>query len=349
MSSPTRGEIDPEQSQTLAPALLGLLRARLGEQVGFAETPRRLLGGNQTFVHAFRLARTEPPWEAPLVLRILRPHRDVAEVLLETVVQNALAPLAPRVLLHDLDPTALGGAFQIMERVPGRALLMGEIGQDTQGLARLRTFATAFRDAAFGSWPRLLAETHARLHALPPRPLVDALGAVGLGERVSLARHIDRIEGPAEELGLAELRPVVVWLREREPTLPEPRVVCHGDLFPNQVFAENGQVTQVIDWADVTLAPPEFDLGIVCAGIESLPLHGLGALQRNLAQRFRSSYERYHPLDSEALRFGAATRICRTMVSLARHRAGLGPAPVPYDRHGSARRLHAQLARSGFA
>ena len=304
MSSGPTGEIDPEQSQTLAPALLELLRARLGAQVGFEETPRRLLGGNQTFVHTFRLTGTEPPWDAPLVLRILRPHRDVAEVLFETVVQNALAPLAPRVLLHDLDPTLLGGAFQIMERVGGRALLMGDIGQDTKGIGMVRPLAAEFRRAAFGTWPRLLAETHARLHSLPSEPVLNALDAVKMGERVSLARRIDRIEGPAEELGLVELRPVVSWLRESEPTLPGPRVVCHGDLFPNQVFVEDGRVTQVIDWADVTLAPPEFDLGVICAGIESLPLLGLGALQRHLAQRFRSSYERLHPVDPEAFGFG---------------------------------------------
>lgn len=341
--------MDPEQSQTLAPALLGLLRASLGEQVEFEQEPRRLLGGNQTFVHTFRLARTTPPWDAPLVLRILRPHLNEAEVLFETVVQNALAPLAPRVLLHDLDPTLFGGAFQIMERAPGRALLMGDIGQDTKGITVLRSFVTELPKAAFGSWPRLLAEAHARLHALPPEPVVDALDAVGMGERLDLARRIDLIEGSAEELGLAELRPVLAWLRESEPALPGRRVVCHGDLFPNQVFAENGRVVKVIDWADITLAPPEFDLGVICAGIESVPLHGFGALQRHLVQRFRSSYERLHSLDPDSFRFGVAVRIARTMVSLALYQAGRGPAPVPYDRRGGATKLRAQLKHLGFA
>ena len=342
------GEIDPEESQTLAPALLELLSERLGARVGFEEPPRRLLGGNQTFVHTFRLAGTEPPWDAPLVLRILRPHRDETQVSFETIVQNALVPFAPRVLLHDLDPTRLGGAFQIMERASGRALLMGEIGQETRGFALLRSLVDEIREAAFGAWPRLLAETHARLHSLPPEPVVDSLNAAGLGERLALGRRIDRIEGPVEELGLVELRPVVAWLRATEPTLRGQRVLCHGDLFPNQVFVENGRVTQVIDWADITIAPPEFDLGTVCAGIESLPLLGLGALQRNLARRFCSSYERFQAIDPEAFRFGAVSRIGGTMVSLALHEAGRGPAPVPYDRRGGARRLSAYLERLGF-
>ncbi len=214
-----------------------------------------------------------------------------------------------------------------MERASGRALLMGEIGQDTQGFGMLRSLVTEFREAALGTWPRLLAETHARLHTLSPEPVIDSLGTVGMGERVSLARRIDQIEGCAKDLDLVELRPAVAWLRESEPTLPGQRVICHGDLFPNQAFVENGRVTQVIDWADLTLAPPEFDLGIVCAGIESLPIFGLGALQRNLAQRLRSSYERLRSVDPDAFRFGAVTRISRTMVSLALHQAGRGPAP----------------------
>jgi hypothetical protein len=96
---------------------------------------------------------------------------------------------------------------------------MGGIGQDTQGLGLLRPLVTGCREAVFGPWPRLLAETHARLHALPPEPVVDALDAVGMGEQLSLARRINRIEGPVEELGLSELRPLVAWLRESEPTL----------------------------------------------------------------------------------------------------------------------------------
>jgi hypothetical protein len=140
MSTRPGAEIDPEQSQTLAPTLLELLSTKLGKQVGFEEAPRRVLGGNQTFVHTFRLARTEPPWDASLILRILRPHRDESEALFETVVQNALVPLAPRVLLHDLDDDPS------WRRLPdhGASQRPGTFdGRDRTGHSRVRHVAVA--------------------------------------------------------------------------------------------------------------------------------------------------------------------------------------------------------------
>ena len=343
--------IDPERPEEVGPALLALLREKRElPALDFVESPARLFGGNQTFVHSFRLDGGEPPWDGPLVLRILRAHRVADEVVFESAVQNALAPLAPRVLLHDVNPTLLGGAFQIMQRVPGSALLLGEIGQDVRGLGILRPLLGGFRDAVFGPWPQLLAATHARLHALSPEPVLRALDAAGLRPRLRLGRRVDRVETGVEELALKGMRPVVAWLREREPHLPGRRRLCHGDLFPNQVFARDGSVTGVIDWADATLAPGEFDVAQVCAGIETLPLGipGLDALQQHLVRRFRESYARLRPMDPEALRFGEVLRAAATLVALARYRAGKGPAPVPYDGQGGERKLVAHLGRNGI-
>ena len=77
-----------------------LLRARLARpELDFAEKPTRLLGGNHTFVYTFRLSGAPDPWNRPLVLRMLRAHRVADEVVFESALQNALSPLAPRVLL----------------------------------------------------------------------------------------------------------------------------------------------------------------------------------------------------------------------------------------------------------
>ena len=142
--------IDPERSESIAAALRDLLRAHLGRaELEFADGPARLLGGNHTFVHAFSLAGAEPPWDGPLVLRILRAHRAADEVVFETALQNALAPLAPRVLVHDVDTTPLGGAFQVMERVPGKALLLEEVGQDVGRLHMLGEALRGFRKLNF--------------------------------------------------------------------------------------------------------------------------------------------------------------------------------------------------------
>ena len=54
------------------------------------------------------------------------------------------------------------------------------------------------------------------------------------------------------------------------------------------------------------------------------------------------------PLDPEVFRFGAVVRVGRTLVSMALHRAGRGPAPVPYDGKSGERKLLAHLAGLGI-
>lgn len=344
--------IDPERSESVAPALLDLLRAHLGRpMLEFAAggEPARLFGGNHTFVHAFRLAGADAPWDGPLVLRILRAHRAADEVVFETAVQNALAPLAPRVLLHDVDATPLGAAFQVMERVPGEALMMADVGQDAGQTNVVRGVLRGVRKVLFDPWPERMAETHARLHALPVEPVVDALDAVGMTSRVSLTGHLDKVSADLTKLDAEGLRPAHAWLCERAPKLAEPFSVCHVDLFPNQIFATDGAVTHVIDWADTLLAPGSLDVGYVSAGIETIPfpIPGAGALQRHLMRRFRTTYAALRPIDREAFDFGEVLRALHGLLGHARHQTGGGPAPVPYDSPAGVRLLERRLAKHG--
>ncbi len=342
--------IDPERSESIAAALRDLLRAHLGRaELEFADGPARLFGGNHTFVHAFSLAGAEPPWDGPLVLRILRAHRAADEVVFETALQNALAPLAPRVLVHDVDTTPLGGAFQVMERVPGKALLLEEVGQDVGRLHMLGEALRGFRKLNFDPWPERMAETHARVHALPVEPVTDALDAVGMGARVTLTAHLDRLGSEITKLDVQGLRPAHAWLCDRAPKLAAPFSVCHGDLFPNQIFASDGAVTHVIDWADTLLAPGSFDVGYVCAGIEMIPfpIPGAGAIQRRLMRRFCTAYAAQRPLDSGAFAFGEVLRSLHALLAHGRHRAGCGPVPIPYESPAAIRRLEARLVRHG--
>ena len=54
--------IDPSCPHQVAAALAAWLRCTLeAPALDFAEPPRRLLGGNRTFVYAFRLARAQAP------------------------------------------------------------------------------------------------------------------------------------------------------------------------------------------------------------------------------------------------------------------------------------------------
>jgi len=112
-----------------APArlLLEHLRAELRTPgLDYAEPLTPITGGYDTRIFAFRLTGASEPFSIPLILRILSNQYPSARALTERATQNAVAGFgypAPRVLLASSDPTILGGAFLIMERLAGRPLL----------------------------------------------------------------------------------------------------------------------------------------------------------------------------------------------------------------------------------
>jgi len=145
----------------LAAALLDHLRARLDERgLELQEPLTPISGGFDTRIFAFRLRSAAPAFAGPLILRLLGPQHDPARVLRERVTQNTLAGLgypAPRVLLACPDPAPLGGAFLVMERLPGAPLLQ----------------------ARYLNLSRVLVETQLRLHALDAEALLRAMDEEG--------------------------------------------------------------------------------------------------------------------------------------------------------------------------
>src|SRR5437870_8948925 len=118
--------------------LLEHLRAELREPgLGYAELLTPIAGGYDTRIFAFRLSGAPEPFSIPLILRVLGSQHPPARALSERATQNALAGLgypAPRVPLASPDPTILGGAFLVMERLAGRPLLdVRRLGVDTRG------------------------------------------------------------------------------------------------------------------------------------------------------------------------------------------------------------------------
>jgi len=346
------GACDPEDGQAVRPALIEYLRERLNDPVlDFAEVPARVLGGNETWVYAFRLARPpDPAWQLPLILRILRPHLDPESVRAEGVLQRLLAEQGfpvPEVLDFDLRPARLGGPFQIMTRVPGTPLLHGfddPAEREGQGLF-FQQLRAGLGNLVFGPWTRLLAETHARLHELDATGLPDRLRDAGTDPGFyGLDRRLDGIEACVDDHRLEGLRPSLDWLRNHRPGADVALSICHGDLFANQVFAEGARITGVIDWSRGLLAPAELDVGLVVTGMDCVALEipvpaawvAEGA-HRMIASGFLRRYRRLRFVDPDRLRYGGALRCVEMLVDvsrLRRIRSGLAEglaAANPYD------------------
>ena len=134
-----------------------------------------------------------------------------------------------------------------------------------------------------------LAEALARIHAIDPSALGDALpapeGNPALEQIDEWERQLDEIGEPlpAVELGLR-------WLRKNAPEPAEPGLV-HGDFrLGNFIVGESG-LAAVIDWELAHLGDPAEDVGWLCIrswrfGNDDSPVAGVGQLDD-----FLSAYE----------------------------------------------------------
>ncbi|MEN8182040.1 MAG: phosphotransferase [Myxococcota bacterium] len=353
--------IDLSSLEAASAALLVQLRRSLGlPDLAFAEPPARLLGGNRSFVYGFRLRGAPSPYSGPLVLRILRTPR-AGEVRREASLHDALLDAdypVPCILVWGEDAEPLGGPFQIQERVPGVPLLHGYDDPAHTGKGFLRQQLVGLRQALFSPWPERLAALHTRLHGIEVERIAARLEVSGFPRRaLGLEARLERMATHLSGWGVDGLSPSLEWLADRAPVHRGPFALCHGDLFPNQVRVSGAEVAGILDWSDALFGPPELDVGIVKAGLETLPLlpgplAGAGrAILRRLAGRFARAYQRERPLDPEALRFSEVFRCVLTLASLVERRLSLAgllaepPAPNPYDSPAGETALRRHLAR----
>jgi aminoglycoside phosphotransferase (APT) family kinase protein len=289
--------------------LLGFLRGELGE-CRFAQPPVALVPGNETAIYAFRLAGLAPPLDRELVLRLFRPGTDVREVAAEAALQNALVaqgfPAAPAHLVCT-DESVLGGAFFVMERLAGEPLFGASILLDDSGSPSLSLAAVA-RDgfAMLATMPGTLARVDLQIHSLDVPRLIEALERDGVNwHHRTLAARLEQIAERVDAFALTGLTEGVRWLRDRLPDCsPEDWVVCHGDMQPLNLLVDNGEVSGVVDWSNMLLAPAESEIGWTRATLLTVPIPMPGPLgfcarrfARFIADRYTNAYRRVRALD----------------------------------------------------
>jgi aminoglycoside phosphotransferase (APT) family kinase protein len=293
---------DPQDVETLSEKLISYLRAELGNaQLEYAAPPARLPGGNETWTYRFLLNAASDAWSGPLVLRLYPRFYGTGNAVWESTVQNVLAgegyPV-PRAHLVCTDMSVLGGAFYVMDHLPGSSL----------GAAPLE------------SVPRLLGETHASLHEIDPDPLIVALRERGIAERrCQLARRLDSLRERAE--GLPWVRPAVDWLLANRPPEPDQPAVCHGDFHPFNILYAGGQVTGVLDWPGFAIADPAYDVGttLVLVTIPSKHLststEGLSSVDwERMADLYLAAYRARRSLDGSNLPYYRVRRCVAALI-----------------------------------
>ena len=305
---------------TLEDRLLACLRERLGGALSYFEPPTPMSGGFDTIIHALRLSGTTGDWSGPLILRIMTRGTSGARVRREAATHAALDKAGftvPRVLLAEPDPAPLGSPFLIMQRLQGETMWSAA---QARGLMALLAI------------PRRLAEIHARLHRVSGEALRESartfgvdLATMGMDARVEdVGRRIDRA-------GLGGLSEGARWLVRNRPAPAQAEVICHGDFHPHNIMVEGGRLSGVIDWADVTLAEPTYDI----AGLRVIALYAdLGVprwargptnmVRRLMVRRYMSIYRSAAPLDTRNLPYYEAIRILSALAFTGEDRPQVG-------------------------
>lgn len=310
----------------IARGLEDCLRRITGRQeLRVAGDLRRLTGGFDTEVFAFELDNAPAELSGGLVLRLFRAARDAGRARVEEAVHRAAVAgghRVPRVPVQCAGQLILGRPFFVMERVPGTTMLQ------------------SFEDPALAAAaPRLLARIQAGLHSLASSDLVASLMADGVDpSHLTPFRLLDDIHRLIDSAELGDLKPIASWLDLHRPEPPEDPVVCHGDFHPGNVMINGGEVTGVIDWGNVMLGHPEYDVATTRLCISIGPTEGPAASDANIrelidraVEEYVAAYRERRPLDDELLSYYTVLRAGHALSKVAAARTGRDVSGVAHD------------------
>jgi aminoglycoside phosphotransferase (APT) family kinase protein len=291
-----------KDTQVIQDKLLAYLREMLGKpDLEYSASLVPLQGGYETAIYRFQLAGAPAGLSQPLVLRLYPAFYGTGNARWEYAIQNVMVEVGyPAAKAHLLcsDMEVLGGAFFIMDHIPGQPLL----------------FAPPEKVMV------ILGQSHASLHLIDPNPVVAALKAGGLDQYVyDLGITPESIERAAVKMPW--LREGLEWLLEHRPPEPTRLSVCHGDFHPINIMVQDGQVSGVLDWAGFRIADPAFDVAntIVLTSIAAKNLsatwEGLPPIDWELATKiYLAEYEKLAPLDHTHLETFQVRRCLRSLI-----------------------------------
>ena len=270
--------------------LLNYLRKEFNNsKMDYDIPPTKLLGGYEALNFQFQLKNRQNNFNKRLVLRIYPEYVDPDYVRLVSCVHNVLAkagfPVA-KAHLTSVDKSILGGAFFIMDFLPGKSLL--KLTEPS------------------GIILNILGKTHAGLHKIDPEPLIKALNEQRIPENKYNAESFFKI---IEELPkvVPHTRNAVNWVLDNRQSERETLAICHGDFHANNILIQDGQVSGILDW-HLMIADPAYDVARSVQVISlflkvNTPKPDWPQLEV-LKLRYLSEYQSILPLDNRKIIFG---------------------------------------------
>ena len=287
--------------QQITADLLAYLQSESPDCVSYDVEPSRLTGEFDARLYRYKLVG-----QGPRVLRILRPSREVEELLHHQVVHQILnqhglkAPVIHHVCA---DKSVLGGVFAVMDLVPGEPLFE----------QKPEVFAS------------ILGESMARMHGLGVGPIIESFRRAGVPDERFLSPVVHQKVLDFFEQKTPWAANLMVWLHDRLTLDGDDLAVTHGDYHAGNVMFENGTVSGVLDW-DFRISDPALDLA------STMNIHLIFTRQidptvsPHVCEQFvdgvLESYQAIRPLNHERIKF---FRVFHLFRALALGVAAVGP------------------------
>ena len=153
----------------------------------------------------------------------------------------------PQVLLLERDRSPFGKPFIIMEKIKGRVMMSLWASSPQEKQWELLT---------------LFCKLLVQLHTLEWRPFVrDGARADTQDTYAFVDCELDKRRSRLTRFPVAGFAPVMEWLEARRDQVPclHPSLI-HGDFHPDNILLRDDGSAIVIDWTQVGISDPRFDL-----------------------------------------------------------------------------------------
>jgi aminoglycoside phosphotransferase (APT) family kinase protein len=290
--------INPNQ---IAKKLINHLRNKLeNPKLDYAESLQQLQGGYETAIYHFQLKNDNDEYSHVLVLRLYPEFYGTQNATWESTIQNVLANAGyPVAKVHFVctDMSILGGAFIIMDYIPGQQLISAPPKMVME----------------------ILGKAHAKLHKIDPLGLNDGLKKAKISDYVYGldSRFTNLLERAKKHPWIQD---GVKWLFDNRPSEPDRASVCHGDFHPLNILFQGETITGVLDWSGFVIADPAFDVANTLV-LTTIPVKYLIELPEEVsdfdwdlaAEQYLAAYQHIKELDQTNLDY---YRVRRCLLAL---------------------------------
>ncbi len=292
--------------------LLTFFKDKLSTQeISYIQPPVLYKEGRNIRTYRFRLTGVPKEYSRTFVLRLYTEKESTVRPQFEAILQNSLIEegiAAPRVHFSEGSIEYLNAPFLIMDECPGEVLFDINTINEKPYMQAAR-----FLVSGVGSIARQLADVAVKLHNAGVDKLKENLQSIDFPvDHLSLNGRLYQLYKRIQNAKLDGLEEGIVWLIAHGPPEPERPVLCHGQLYPNNVIMQGDQVRCIINWSvdSILIGDPAYDIGKTSAAFKCFVPQVTQSLRRlsykvgkRFAKQFPASYLQKQSLNKNHIEY----------------------------------------------